>query len=70
MSQVLVHKEREIMEKYTLIKKLGEGGTSGVYLGADRMTGRRAAIKKYSRGGDISCIENERCILELSLIHI
>ena len=56
------------MEKYTLIKKLGEGGTSGVYLGADRMTGRRAAIKKYSRGGDISCIENERCILE-SLDH-
>lgn len=52
------------MEKYTLIKKLGEGGTSGVYLGADRMTGRRDAIKKYSAGIGISSVENERRILE------
>lgn len=51
------------MENYILLNKLGEGGTSGVYLGAERVTGRRAAIKKYSREGDPSCVENERCLL-------
>lgn len=52
------------MDKYILIKKLGEGGTSSVYLGADRGTGSRAAIKKYSQGGDLSVAEHERRLLE------
>lgn len=56
------------MEKYILIKKLGEGGTANVYLGAERVAGRRAAIKKYSGKGDLSAIEHERCLLE-SLDH-
>lgn len=57
------------MDKYILIKKLGEGGTAGVYLGADRLTGRRVAIKKYSQGSDLSAAEHERCLLE-SLDHL
>lgn len=56
------------MDKYILIKKLGEGGTSGVYLGVDRLTGRRAAIKRYSQDSDFSSAEHERCLLE-SLDH-
>ncbi len=56
------------MDNYILIKKLGEGGTAGVYLGADRLTGRRTAIKKYSQGSDLSAAEHERCLLE-SLDH-
>lgn len=56
------------MDHYILIKKLGEGGTAAVYLGADRVTGERVAIKRYSAGAGRSCMKYERCLLE-SLDH-
>lgn len=35
------------MEKYRLLREIGRGGTSKVYLGVERKTGRKYAIKIY-----------------------
>lgn len=35
------------MENYSLIRPLGSGGTASVYLGVDKKSGERFAIKKY-----------------------
>lgn len=51
------------MENYRLIKQIGRGGTSKVYLGADRFQGEKYAIKVYEDREDFF-----RARRELSLI--
>lgn len=47
------------MKDYMLIRRLGTGGTSTVYLGADKKSGEKFAIKKYENGKMFSMAEKE-----------
>lgn len=47
------------MEKYRLVRELGKGGTSRVYLGIDRQNGKKYAIKKYEGMSGYASAEKE-----------
>ena len=47
------------MKKYRLVRELGKGGTSRVYLGIDRRSGKRYAIKKYEGMSGYASAEEE-----------
>lgn len=42
-----------------LIREIGKGGTSRVYLGADKRTGKKYAVKRYENMGDFMMAEKE-----------
>lgn len=52
------------MEKYMLIRGIGEGGTSRVYLGADKRTGKKYAVKRYENRTDFMTAREECKTLE------
>lgn len=47
------------LKDYMLVRRLGTGGTSTVYLGADKKSGEKFAIKKYENGKMFSMAEQE-----------
>lgn len=47
------------MSDYLLVKQLGNGGTADVYLGADKRTGRRYAIKRYRSAREYESSKDE-----------
>lgn len=52
------------MNKYRLIKEIGRGGTSRVYLGVDRKTGKKYAIKIYDDKKAYEQARSEHLILQ------
>ena len=56
------------MNDYMLIRRLGTGGTSTVYLGADKRSGEKFAIKKYENDKMFSMAEKEMDLMS-SLNH-
>lgn len=56
--------DRIEMENYHLLRPLGSGGTSSVYLGVDKKSGERYAVKKYEWEAAFRSAEKEIQLLE------
>ncbi len=50
---------RENGGKYLLVKQIGKGGSAEVYLGVERMSGRRVAVKVYAGEQDFEAARAE-----------